>query len=510
MADIAALNVKRGNLIDQISSLAAETAGLERSLAKAESDLQFASDLRLQRRIQQRIDTYRSGIRTNQGITQRLQTELRTVETQINQAQQQQSAQVSSGQVVKQSQAARDDSASATNPPPTAQTVNAAGRIVKTNPSPVLSNAEEFVPGLTDAGTNAPVRKAANLQSTPPVTARPGGINRDDAPQPTVNNGAANPGDDAAGSGVRARLNNLFGGVNNRIVPQANILDNYASYTYNISIYIMSPEDYSKMLKSKQRRLYGAQLLMQSGGAPVSGVSNQTGGQTDPGEIPGVTTQSAGLNVTGRNQFFPLDYYIDDVEVRSLISGKGTNGAHNVTELKFKIIENNGITFLDNLFAATQQYIKVSGSDVNKNYAAQNFLMVIRFYGYDEFGNLVKVSKAGQDSTGSDVNAIVEKFIPFQFTGIRFRIANRLVEYDCSAVCPQNAVNTGASRGVIPYNVELQSQTLKDLLTGTQQFAAATETEGRATRAANSTTAPGARTPTNTQGLGMISDIQGA
>jgi hypothetical protein len=152
----------------------------------------------------------------------------------------------------------------------------------------------------------------------------------------------------------------------------------------------------------------------------------------------------------GRNEFFTLDYYIDDVQVKSVISGKGTGGAHNVTELKFKVIEPYGLTFLDNLFAATQQYIKVTGGDINKNYAAQNFLMVIRFYGYDDLGNLVQAGRAGQDAAGTDVNSIVEKFIPFQFTGIKFRIANKVVEYDCSAVCPQNNVNNGASRGEPP------------------------------------------------------------
>jgi hypothetical protein len=198
----------------------------------------------------------------------------------------------------------------------------------------------------------------------------------------------------------------------------------------------------------------------------------------------------------GRNQFFPLDYYIDDVQVKSIISGKGTGGAHNVTELRFKIIEPNGITFLDNLFAATQQYIALQGGNVKQNYAAQNFLMVIRFYGYDENGTLVTANRQNKDAVGSDVNATVEKFIPFQFTGIKFRIANKLVEYECSAVCPQNIVATGPARGVIPYNVEVTSQTLKELLTGTAKFATgqAANSEGRS---APAQTNPGGRNPAN-------------
>jgi hypothetical protein len=180
----------------------------------------------------------------------------------------------------------------------------------------------------------------------------------------------------------------------------------------------------------------------------------------------------------GRNQFFPLDYYIDNVQVKSVMPGKGARGAHNVTELKFTLTEPNGITFLDNLFAATQQYIALQGGNTKQNYAAQNYLMVIRFYGYDENGTLVKANKRGKDATGSEVDAIVEKFIPFQFKTIQFRVANKLVEYQCDAVVPQNLVATGP-RGTIPYNVEITSQTLKELFTGNAKFGSATTTEGR-------------------------------
>ena len=188
--------------------------------------------------------------------------------------------------------------------------------------------------------------------------------------------------------------------------------------------------------------------------------------------------------------------------------GKGSGNAHNVTELHFKIIEPNGISFLDNLYAATQQSIKVAGDETNKNYSAQNYLMVIRFYGYDDQGNLVTVSRTGKDAALTDVNAIVEKFIPFQFNSIKFRIANKIVEYECNCRVPQDTINLSSTRGVVPYNIELQSQTLKDLLTGTPKFAA-DDGEGRVTPTA-AQPAAGSRTLTNDSGLGQISDTPAA
>jgi len=395
-------------------------------------------------------------------------------------------ARISTGDTVKEDQAARTSGSSGTNPPPPAQVLEN-GRVVPDVDRPA-SNAQRPRPGATDLGTNAPVRRSTVTQSTPPGSAGSG-------PTAAQQAGAAAPGDDnSAGSGVRARLNALFGGVSNEIKAEDNILDQYASYTYNISVYLMSPSDYRRLVTSKQKTVAGFQLLFMSGGAGPAG-STAPGAQVNNSD-PALVIQERVASL-GRNEFFSLDYYIDDVQLKSYLSGKGTGSAHNVTEIKFKVIEPYSINFLDNLFAATQQYIQVAGADaaVNKNYAAQNFLMVIRFYGYDDQGNLVTVGRTGQDAAGSDVNAVVEKFIPFQFTSIKFRIANKVVEYDCSAVCPQNNVNTGASRGVIPYNIELQSQTLKDLLTGTPRFAANTG-EGRATAASNQT-APGAREPAN-------------
>ncbi len=503
MASLPALQAKRGELIEQISNVTAARDSAQRALSRAESDLQFTRDPQVRRNREQQIQQSRAAVAQANSQISSLSSELSSVNAQIATVQQQQGAQQSTGQTVKQSQTARDDGASATDPPPSAQ-VNENGRIV-TAKEKSPTNAQGRDTSTADGGTNAAVRRQSQTQTTPPVTASPGPVAPSPrGPYPSQTAGAAaTPEDGGGGSGVRARLNNLFGGLNNRIVPQANVLDQYASYTYNISLYLMSPADYKKLLKSKKRSIAGFQLLMSSGGAPVAGGSLTP---VDPQEAQqaadGNSAAIAQPNL-GRNQFFPLDYYIDDVQVKSVVSGKGTGGAHNVTELKFKIIEPNGITFLDNLFAATQQYIKVSGGNVKTNYAAQNFLMVIRFYGYDDQGNLVQAKRSGQDSSGTDINSIVEKFIPFQFTGIKFRIANKLVEYECSAVCPQVNVNTGPARGVIPYNVELTSQTLKSLLTGKVGFQAAQTSEGRQGAAQSSSSrAPSVRGGDNSGYLG--------
>jgi TolA-binding protein len=515
MADLAALLVKKDQLIDRIANLTAAVDNRQRALARAESDLKFTTDPARKGRLEAQISELQRDVAAFSGDLTGLNQQLAQVNNQIAQAQSQQGAQASAGQQVKQAQTARDDSASPTNPPPPARVADN-GRVVPAQNRPA-SNAQKPKPGAVDSGTNAPVVAARNTQSTPPITARPGAArpstsSPSPSPTPTQDRGTAAAGDDNPGAtAVRARLNALFG---QGIEAKPNILDQYASYTYNISVYLMSPAQYGALIRTKKKTVAGYQLLFMSGGAGPAGtktavptLSRQEKDFVTDSDLLGQSLQSL-----GRNEFFSLDYYIDDVQVKSVLPLKGTNSAHNVTELKFKVIEPYGVTFLDNLFAATQQYIKVGGGDINKNYSAQNYLMVIRFYGYDDQGNLVTVGRTGQDAAGSDVNAIVEKFIPFQFTGIKFRIASKVVEYECSAVCPQNNVNTSSSRGVVPYNIELQSQTLKDLLTGTPKFAA-DNGEGRVTPT-GADSAAGARDLTNTssrtRGLGQIGDTPAA
>ena len=56
--------------------------------------------------------------------------------------------------------------------------------------------------------------------------------------------------------------------ANEQIVPQGNILDNFASYTYRASVYLTTPEQYRSLVYSAKRTVNGYQLLFQSGGAP--------------------------------------------------------------------------------------------------------------------------------------------------------------------------------------------------------------------------------------------------
>jgi len=406
----------------------------QQQLVQAERDL---ANSRADPNLQDLIVSQLNNLERVRGRLEQAENEVNQARTEIQAFQDQGPKTDSAGAIHTEANLANDDAASVQRPSGPPGAIDAQGRIITQPPRTVPSNAEP--PDTTERQA----QDVDDIAPAPPALipesgTRPGEFaGRSESGAFVVSTVGSNPGpnDDnvRANNVVQAEITDRF---NEKLVPRSNILDRYASYTYSISLYLMPPEGYARLLTDKRKSVEGFQLLIQSGGADIK----------------------------NRNEFFDLDFYIDNLTMKSYIQGKGTRAPHNVTELNFRIIEPNGISLLPRLYRAVQKY---TGGDpgTNKNYAAQHYLMVIRFYGYDANGN--RSSPTASSAVGvTDRNAIVEKFIPFRFTGIKFRVANRLTEYECTGVAPQNDLNTGRARGILPFAVQVQGGTLEGLLTG--------------------------------------------
>lgn len=216
----------------------------------------------------------------------------------------------------------------------------------------------------------------------------------------------------------------------------------YATMTYSVSLYLQSPEHYNKMMappeksnKKSERSLDGLQLLIQSGGI----------GSKDE-----------------RGKFFQRDYYFENIQFKNLISGTSTGAAHNAYELNFNIIEPNGIEFMQSLQNEIQEFNKEV--DGNVNLIVQPYLMIIRFYGYDAHGNIIK--KVSSAEATSDADAVVEKFIPFMFKNISFKLEDDQMVYKCEAVPSVSHLPTDVTNGALPNPINIQAKDLAELFSG--------------------------------------------
>jgi hypothetical protein len=293
------------------------------------------------------------------------------------------------------------------------------------------------------------------------------------------NNNLANDNNPPPSTTTTQRETNAQGNTNSLdfIKPEPNILDNFVSSTWAASVYLLSPVQYTELMRTQKKNVNGYNLLFQSGGAPVNtggfqGASNTAyqarttveGGKqsTPPGGVSRGTAPDA-----GRNPAFAQDFYIDNISFENALPGKQTQTSHMISNLKFTVVEPANITLLDRIYAAVQDMAQTtSAKSKNVNYTAAQYLMVIRWYGWDINGNLVAGKKAADQNGLSDTNAIVEKFIPFLIRKINWSVSNKLVSYEFDCAPVGQIVAGGTRRGTIPYDVQLSAQTVEGLLSG--------------------------------------------
>jgi hypothetical protein len=345
---------------------------------------------------------------------------------------------------------------------------------------------------IEDSGLDAPVKTLAQTQATlideadsliagrvnrglvedaDSLLVRTGGGATTLALSPGVGDGRADNPPPSANATQRI-VNSTFGkSTGQRIITQPNVLDQYASYTYQISWYLLTATQYNRLIELPRRSISGWTLLMQSGGAPV-----------------GNNTTVPSVNNAVRSPKFPVDYYLDDLEIVTLVPGGGTEMANSATNLKFKVTEPNGITLVQNLFRANQELNRPTNLDINAsqeldatgnlseqitptNYLNAHYCLAIRFYGYDSAGNLSapiigRYNRQGSQQGSTDPQAVVEKIIPFLINELKFTVTKSQIEYriEGKPVAQQKAF--GQSRGTIPKPVQLSGTTVRDVLIG--------------------------------------------
>ena len=421
----------------ELNRIRQEIAKLQGELAQLERDL---ANSRANPALEDLIPSQERTVARTQADIARLEQRAADVEAQIAAIPDEPPAQSAAADVANSTAGATQ------NPAPAATST---GRLTTTEAATLAQN--------TETGTNPPVKTLTETQSVPPANTgnetegRPGGA-------PGV--GAA--GEDGSTAANTRQIITAAQANQSTFAPRNNVLDQYASYTYNIGWYLMTPEQYTALQKTKKMTISQYNLLIQSGGAPstVEGVQPDL---TTSGSVAGVS-QSA-----GRNPFFGLDYYFDNLVIKSVVTGKGTNSAHNATELSFTVTETAGITLIDNLWNA----VKAAYKDSKIPYAAAIYALVIRFYGYDENGKIVQASDSDNKS------AVVEKIIPFRLADIDFTVSNKLIEYQVKATAIPYTVGFGTNLGVIKSDIQISGATVKDLLTKGVALAEVSPADGR-------------------------------
>lgn len=136
-----------------------------------------------------------------------------------------------------------------------------------------------------------------------------------------------------------------------QMLGTANRLHSYASYTYRLSLFLLSKEDY-KTISDSPESFTPRNALISGAGKDVA--------STDSGS---------------RHPEFKDDFYFEDLRIQTMVGMNAGSKASNALDFNFTIVEPYGMTFLDRLLIAT----KGVGS---KNYTDMPYLLQIEFFGH--------------------------------------------------------------------------------------------------------------------------------
>jgi len=238
-----------------------------------------------------------------------------------------------------------------------------------------------------------------------------------------------------------------------------NPLGNFSSYTYQLSLYMITPDAYDAFIQSGRKNINAFQDVNNSG----NGVF--------------LIAQSGGINNTTskRAPGFDQDFFIDNLKIVQAINGKETGASTNTTEMSFTITEPYGFSFISRLKRASEALAKVSRSKNYKdlqNPSKQFFMLGIRFQGYDLNGNLIN----SKDIPGTDGDpqgnayGIYERFYDILITGMKFKIEGKAVTYNITATSVASGSAFGVKRGIIDQGAKIIANNVYNALLGDDEM----------------------------------------
>lgn len=212
--------------------------------------------------------------------------------------------------------------------------------------------------------------------------------------------------------------------------PIENPLHEYASYTYNLSLHMLSIEGYNRIVNNNFENTTPAPYVPENVLISGAGRYNDTDFR--------------------RNRNFKEDFYFEDFKMQTVITPNMRNRNTNAIECSFTIIEPNGFTLINRMIAAANEintgYVRAPGSYIQLPYVLQ-----IDFFGYKE-----------TEDTKPEKIKDLTKIIPIKITNVETNVSNAGAEYRFEAV-PFNHAAFNQINISLPYTTKIQGSTVSSI-----------------------------------------------
>jgi hypothetical protein len=214
-----------------------------------------------------------------------------------------------------------------------------------------------------------------------------------------------------------------------RINYTPNPLHAYATYTYSISLHLLTPEAYNDLADGKEW-LPKSKTLIAGGGRWGTDTTNK--------------------NTFYRAAQFKDDFYFDGLTLDTIVGMNAQSRGTNAYDFKFNIIEPYGFTLINRL-------LELSIELNQPNYLANPYVMQIDFFGNDDAGEVVYPLT---DSKGRSLT----KYLPFKLAEIKIKVGTSGATYACRGM-PYNHSAFSSTIATTPANFEITAKTVQDFFT---------------------------------------------
>lgn len=204
-----------------------------------------------------------------------------------------------------------------------------------------------------------------------------------------------------------------------------NLLNDYATYTYGISLHVLTAESYNLLARGVKGDEWfkGAYTLIASGGR---------WGERD----------AANPKAFNRPPEFKDDFYIDDISIKTVIGMTSETRGSNAVKFDFTITEPYGLTLVNRLLMLSQR--------INQpNYTENPYVLQIDFFGNTDGGDVVHPIPK------------ITKYLPINILTMDIKVGVGGTTYTCTAT----AYNHGAfeqSVAATPADFEVSARTVGD------------------------------------------------
>jgi hypothetical protein len=237
----------------------------------------------------------------------------------------------------------------------------------------------------------------------------------------------------------------------------SNPLTEYATFTYKLTLYMVTAEAYIRFIESGMTYIgnqEGFYTVAESGGSPQRG------------DAPRINENA--------------EYFIDDLTFKTFCNPKSMEAPTNSINFEFKIYEPLGFSFtsvLKQRALETSLNSSLPGIRDNKDSVKQFYVLAVSFTGYDDAGRKV-LERLGGTETGRysnrDAGGLSSNFgsnvsfFPITITDFSFRLDGKSTVYSVKAAVLSIQEAYGVKRNMVPEDREVSGTTVGEVLIGNE------------------------------------------